>query len=944
MQEIIAAIRENVRLVDAEFNLNTAQSQLEERQYQVTERTNQEEERNKANESRKLLVDEVQSAETERWLQAEERAKAQVESMRFAQQRQRQANEIQDQTRHNVMKWLSRSETVNVYLNALAKHSENPSSCQWIFDTIEYQTWPTVTDASNALWIHSGPGTGKTVLAGHIVRSLRENQIHPGSAVAFFFCNGTNASKDDPLGVLRTLLCQLLDHLVDHSLNIPQCVLDQYRDSYLKGSESAQSLPFLDIQDLLNQTIDLFQNVHLVVDGIDELTDRVSLLQYLSALGRRGVQDKLRVLVVSRTEPDIRQALGGYRQFSINLSNTRSDVKCFISRSVRARLNLDAIETQRTQKLLLKRARGMFIWVRLVIDLLSDAANAEEFQEILREIPPGLHEIYCLVIENIHKKAATGPSSKKRRVKSILSWLALSFRPLKIQELQEALAIEDSSNGKPSKELSWEQVLDKFRPTEQSIMDVCGNLVDEENGVISLLHHTAREFLLGSRGYRSPDVQQYAIYSNTGNALITKICLIYLINTDSGVQSFFKEDVETLVPEHDLRHNISLTYPFYEYACRQWPFHFGRCPVELNSEPLRSFSTFQLCTSWYQGWALFHPAGRVPYPKLFQRLRKHGRAMCTWLDLMNKMLGGFVAQTDVSLNDIAKYTRDAPSLLKEIPGVSFLNVLDLESASRLGYHSLVLQLVKVQAPDYKVIKPAFNAAIRHKHIETMAVLSEYLTTRDWDVPPIDLAREKGDREIEKILFKRLREKESEIEQFFGSGAKKSKPLVFRMSPAADAEKKKFDRPYWEYDIPASDGVDHLSYRDRGFECFRVNQISTQEEIVEKPRALSYQVTRTKGRTIKLVDPSEILEVVDHEEEPLDLKSLDRRLQSYYLCTASPTWAYSSRLGPSFHLTEPALCRPSKSFPRLRVLASAVRERTWPVKTDMEQFQRIFVRL
>ena len=365
---------------------------------------------------------------------------------------------------------------------------------------------------------------------------------------------------------MRTLLCQLLDLLP----SLPVWVSEQYRESYVKGFESVQILPFIVVQDLLNKTFELFGKVYLVLDGIDEVKDRAELLVYLTSLGRRGVNDKVKVLITSRTEPDIRQALQSFIKFTIHPSNTKEDIRNYIVRSVRARLELKGIHAQATVKTLHKRARGMFIWFRLVIDMLREAATPDEFQEILTTVPQELHDIYCLVLERIHKKISNGPLRKQDRAKAMFRWLTLSYRPIKIQELQEALAVEGciSSAGKADRKASWLENMSSFRPIEQAIMDVCGSLVDEDNGVISLLHHTAREFLLGSTGFRSPEVQKYTIYTNTGNASITEYCLTYLIETESGLQSsiFFDDDAEQRV---ELRERIISEYPFYEYACRQ---------------------------------------------------------------------------------------------------------------------------------------------------------------------------------------------------------------------------------------------------------------------------------------------------------------------------------------------------------------------------------------
>jgi hypothetical protein len=85
------------------------------------------------------------------------------------------------------MKWLSRSDTESAYTAARAKHAENPSSCSWIFETSEYKSWCSPIDPIHSLWINAGPGTGKTILAGHIIHTIRDKYQQENSAVAYFF-------------------------------------------------------------------------------------------------------------------------------------------------------------------------------------------------------------------------------------------------------------------------------------------------------------------------------------------------------------------------------------------------------------------------------------------------------------------------------------------------------------------------------------------------------------------------------------------------------------------------------------------------------------------------------------------------------------------------------------------------------------------------------------
>ena len=309
-----------------------------------------------------------------------------------------------------------------------------------------------------------------------------------------------------------------------------------------------------------------------------------------------------------------------------------------------------------------------------------------------------------------------------------------------------------------------------------TVLDVCGNLVDETEGAISLLHHTFSEFLLSANGVRSPDVQKFNVYANTGNASMTKSCLVYLYNVKGTVQyQLSRVHGYDRIIRGRVQADILSELPFYDYACRQWSFHFGKCPIEHNSTILPFFSYFMLCLSWYQGWSSFSPTGRVPSSRLFRRIRKHGKEVSIWLDLLDVMLGGFVSQNTVSLKEIAQYTSDAPLLLQErfnhcatheLPVVEFM---DLMLAAQRGHDTMVRWILKQTAPAYEKVAPGLRAASSGHHEETLWILCEYMVSTMQNPSALHLAKINNDVWVEKVLVEHMRVVEERIAHFQRTG-------------------------------------------------------------------------------------------------------------------------------------------------------------------------------
>lgn len=106
-------------------------------------------------------------------------------------------------------------------------------------------------------------------------------------------------------------------------------------------------------------------------------------------------------------------------------------------------------------------------------------------RDALATIPTDINKIYDKAIERIRRQIG----SRRELALRVLSWIKYALWPLKIKELQEAVAIEDG---------------DKFMDDESltsvdTIIEICAGLVtvDYASGTIRLLHFTLEQYLSG---------------------------------------------------------------------------------------------------------------------------------------------------------------------------------------------------------------------------------------------------------------------------------------------------------------------------------------------------------------------------------------------------------------------------------------------------------------
>lgn len=121
-----------------------------------------------------------------------------------------------DERRRLIHVWLEAVSTAETFQKAqMVRHEK---TCNWIFARHEFQEWKSRTDAiakPKILWIHSGPGFGKTVLCAKIISYLIESDV----PLVYFFCVADEESKRQPYAILRSWIDQLM-HDNSHALDI----------------------------------------------------------------------------------------------------------------------------------------------------------------------------------------------------------------------------------------------------------------------------------------------------------------------------------------------------------------------------------------------------------------------------------------------------------------------------------------------------------------------------------------------------------------------------------------------------------------------------------------------------------------------------------------------------------------------------------------------------
>ena len=451
------------------------------------------------------------------------------------------------------------------------------NTCEWLLSNPSYKEWLQGggTDPS-LLWISGGPGKGKTMLAIYITEELQPVVDSRQGILLYYFCSNRDKTRSSALTIMRGILYQWL------SLR-PQ--LAQHVWSYFDGVETTKYTisSFVCLWRLfliLLRRDELSSQVALVVDGLDECEED-SLKQFLDSLSEylsdseEKPAARLKVILISRPQPGpLQTVLRPFSRIKLDDSDVEvsKDVEKYISAKVAelaAEKILSADRLEQVREALLTHADGTFLWVGFVANELKGRSWLKA-NDILRRIPKGLVGIYRRLLDQVEDKEKLVP---------ILQWVVLAARPMTLEELATAAEIKSSEDGlTPPTEILKDQLAS------------CGLLVKIEQGVVNLVHESAREFFQSEQ--IKIDGKSSIFYMNhKAHRQLMQTCLALIEGSYHSLGSIS---------------NASLHNSLLKYASLYWPEHFKQaCDTsDVRSASARQF--FQAESAVREDWWSFY--------------------------------------------------------------------------------------------------------------------------------------------------------------------------------------------------------------------------------------------------------------------------------------------------------------------------------------------------
>ena len=344
--------------------------------------------------------------------------------------------------------------------------------------------------------------------------------------VSYFFCRYDDLESLTIRIIIGSIARQLLS--------------DQQHEMFTKlDQDIRESKPDTDwISDMLKRTLSTDRQYFVILDGLDECEDTEAheVVRFLESL---LVSPNLRIKLFyssqatsSKFSPLSRSVVW---HIPINHENIAPDLEYYIDSSLEQRLESGSLRLGdpnlilSVQQALKEGAQGMyapfildkhstltqsrFLWVIFQIENVCAQQTDEEILEAIKDLPRGLP----MTFERILKKLSL--TKNVRYASRIFDWLSVAKRPLTLEELREAIAIEPLQ-----KELITSRLVNDIWQT----LSCCGCLVtiDEEQGTVHFAHHSVHRYIMSSAS--DPSLADYHVDLEAADAMAGEICITYL--------------------------------------------------------------------------------------------------------------------------------------------------------------------------------------------------------------------------------------------------------------------------------------------------------------------------------------------------------------------------------------------------------------------------------
>ncbi|KAI0445184.1 hypothetical protein F4803DRAFT_193342 [Xylaria telfairii] len=463
----------------------------------------------------------------------------------------------------------------------------HPGTALWLIESPKLQQW--IETAGSTIWLSGIPGAGKTVLAGAVIqKALERGKGSPGIGVAFFFCD----YKDPEAVILSNILGAIASQLARQNSQSFD-ILKELFESLHPQNALAKSPDSDILQDCLEKIFKCFDQIILIVDGLDECGDNTDeVTQALADIV--DYSPNVTMALASRDEYNIAVKLRD--SFTkIYVGARKEDILLYVASEIDRRVKdgrLRITNAELKGEIISKlsgEAEGMFRWVTCQLDYICGCPTDADRRVALRELPPTLDATYERILRRINQGHPRARQIAQICFRLIAAKLA---GRLHIDDMRYLVSIPRTLN----------TILgDHDIVTEAEIALQCSSFIrkSEDGSYFEFSHFTVLEFLERLTLLSDHELADYHVSERTCNATLAQQCLRLLQLRNFDYKSDLDKDVQV---QHMVKRNQDLFV--YPLAATIWLPALRRAPRDVDSLELAKSLLHPRKTPSFISWAV----------------------------------------------------------------------------------------------------------------------------------------------------------------------------------------------------------------------------------------------------------------------------------------------------------------------------------------------------
>ena len=478
-------------------------------------------------------------------------------------------NMLEDRNYAGCVEWLS-------FPGACAREdsvvSAYPETFEWILDDERFRRW--IQDDAGIFWIQGKPGSGKSTIIKYLSRIVEGKHPYPlhspFTVCVSVFLNGRGSILERSIeGFLRLALVQILQQQPDH--------FERIRDHYIRAEKRFSESLLTDMLKVVVENVTDSGGVCFLIDALDELDDPprrlVQLLESLIEVSRMH-NNPARICVSGRPVHRIAPWLNNYLQLTLE-DHTSSDISTYVMAKTSRLVTDDDAEVYMAFQLdILEKAKGVFLWVTLVIEELLDGWEASDpvagLRKRLASLPEEIEDFFSRMLQRI-------PETQISETVRIFHCVLGARRSLTLREFRCALAFgSDTSYDSIAGMAGSDAVVRTDQGLERRIQLCCGGLVElsKPSNTIQFIHQTVLDFLLQPGCLKVLRLNQSEIVPWQCHQYLLRACIQYLSSPELKTIPVFREKVVWRGSNEKPPNQLFDEFDFLSYSLENWVDHY----------------------------------------------------------------------------------------------------------------------------------------------------------------------------------------------------------------------------------------------------------------------------------------------------------------------------------------------------------------------------------